>query len=185
MNTWLQHFNGIEGFCGWQSNEHPEVPFNVAVETGPRLKGNDAVRAARIAALYATVLNGLSTELKLPFGGYGLTAVCNDSAALVQQCLYNATTIYPMTSVGRFLLRTQRYGDRLADQLNSHEDLDLEVQDLYLITTAMKKIPSDLNASPGNAQDAARRMLATLQPNLPFLLAKDSKNVMESILCEG
>lgn len=67
----LQHFNGIEGFCGWHANEHPVVPFNVDVETGPRLKGKDAVRAARIAALYATVLNGLSSDLKLPFGGYG------------------------------------------------------------------------------------------------------------------
>jgi hypothetical protein len=69
-------------------------------DAGTGLKGKDAVRAARIAALYATTLNGLSSELKLPFGGYGLTAVCNDSTALVQQCLYGVTTIYPMTSVG-------------------------------------------------------------------------------------
>lgn len=114
----------------------------------------------------------------------GLTAVCNDSAALVQQCLYNTTTIYPMTSVGRFLQRTMRYGQRLEEKFQSHDGLDREVEDLAAISAAMKKIPSDLNASPANAASAARRMLATLQPNLPFLLAKDSKNVMESILRE-
>jgi hypothetical protein len=181
----IQHFNGIEGFCGWHSNEHPEVPFNADVEPGPRLVNEDAIHAAQIAGLYANVLNGLSTELKLPFGGYGLTAVCNDSAALVQQCLYGTCTIYPMTSVGRFLQRTMRYSQHMADQLRvSDDDMESEVRDLMSIADAMKKIPSDLNASPGNAKNAAKRMLATLQPNLPFLLAKDSKTVMESILLE-
>ena len=71
----IQHFHGIEGYSGWNSNDHPVIPFNVAVECGPRLHGAEAADAARIAGLYASVLNGLSTELKLPFGGYGLTAV--------------------------------------------------------------------------------------------------------------
>ena len=59
-----------------------------------------------------------------------------------------------------------------------------DVKDLNTIVNAMKRIPSDLNASPANSADAARRMLATLQPNLPFNLAKDSEEVMQSILEE-
>jgi hypothetical protein len=180
----FQHFNGIEGFCGWHSNDHPEVPFNVDVETGPRLVNQDVIRAARVAGLYACVLNGLSSELELPFGGYGLTAVCNDSAALVQQCLYNEATIYPMTSVGRYLHRTMRYAQHMAEKMNRVTGLDDEVHDLTSIADAMKKMPSDLNASPANAENAARRMLATMQPNMPFNLAKDSKRVMEAILKE-
>ena len=183
----LQHFVGIEGFCGWHPHSNAEVSFNQAVERGPRLDGQDAVRAARIAGLYANCLNGLATELELPFGGYGLTAVCNDSAALVQQCLYGVNTIYPMTSIGRFMLRTMRYAEQFQDKLavqSNNNQLDLELQDLSAVVQAMKMIPSDLNASPSNAQSAATRLLATLQPTLSLKLMKDSKKVMESILEE-
>jgi len=62
--------------------------------------------------------------------------------------------------------------------------METEVHDLMSIAGAMKKLPSDLQATPGNAKNAAKRMLATLQPNLPFTLAKESKTVMEEILQE-
>ncbi|KAL7557357.1 hypothetical protein ACA910_020225 [Epithemia clementina (nom. ined.)] len=175
----LQHFEGIEGFCGWNSNENPVGPFNVAIETGERLTGDDAARAV---ALYATMLNGLATKLQLPFGGYGLTAVFNDSAALVQQALYGESTIYPMTSIGRFMQRSHRYGQVLGKDLANLPGMDQEVQDVKEICRAMKRIPSDLNATPGNAYNAAQRMKKTLQPELPFLLMKETKNVVESII---
>ena len=190
----IQHFVGIEGFCGWHQNSNPIVSFNEAVERGERLTGEDAVRAARIAGLYANCLNGLATEMELPFGGYGLTAVCNDSAALVQECLYGVNTIYPMTSIGRFLMKTMRYAEGLQDRLLGSSQatastsdsgrLQKEKEDLSAIVHAMKKIPSDLNASPSQAHSAASRLLATLQPSLSLKLMQDSKNVMESILNE-
>ena len=182
----IQHFIGIEGFCGWKSNENAIVPFNEAVEGGPRLSGPDAVRAARLAGLYANVLNGLATEMKLPFGGYGLSAVCNDSAAVLQQCLYDKNTIYPLTSIGRFMQRTLRYAQRLREKLllQQQKSLDPEIDDLCAIVDAMKQLPSDINAAPSNAASAAKRMLHTLQPKLPFRMHVDSKKVMESILEE-
>ena len=182
----IQHFVGIEGFCGWKSHENPQVPFNKEVEACERLQGQDVVRATRLAGLYANVLNGLATEMDLPFGGYGLTAVCNDSAAVVQQCLYNENTIYPMTSIGRYMQRALRYAQRLREELKScAAHLDEEVQDLCTIVDSMTKLPSDINAAPSNASSAATRMIHTLQPDLPFVLNVDSKNVMESILAEG
>ena len=181
----LQHFVGVEGFCGWHAHANPKVPFNESVERGARLSGNDAIRAARIAGLYANILNGLATEMELPYGGYGLTAVCNDSAALVQHCLYGVNTIYPMTSVGRFMMRSMRYAKTFQDKLKATDpSLDDEVKELTAIIDAMKEIPSDLNASPSSAHSAATRLLATLQPKVPLVLMKDSKNVMESILEE-
>jgi hypothetical protein len=101
----VQHFIGIEGFCGWHSNADVEIPYNEPVPSGPRISGEEAVRAARLAALLAMVLNGSATELNLPFGGYGVTAVCNDSAAILQLCLYGENTIYPMTAIGLFNMR--------------------------------------------------------------------------------
>lgn len=180
----LQHFIGIEGFCGWHSHANPVVPFNEAVPAGTPLTGLQAVRAVRLAGLHANVLNGLATELGLPFGGYGTTAVCNDSAAILQQCLYGETTIYPLTSIGRFAQRTMRYAQSLRENLAKREGMDIEVQDLDAIVLAMKQLPSDINASPTNSKSAANRMLHTLQPKLPFGLMHDAKDVMESILQE-
>jgi len=185
----LQHFIGIEGFCGWHTNANPLVPFNESVPMGERLSGQDVVRAVRISGLYANVLNGLATELGLPFGGYGLTAVCNDSAAIVQYILYGDVTIFPMTSIGRFMQRTMRYADKFRDRLRDLESLnpaamEAEIAELGAITDAMRKLPSDINAAPSNSKSAARRMLRTLQPSLPFVLMSESKRVMESILEE-
>jgi hypothetical protein len=106
----VQHFIGIEGFCGWKSDANPVVPINDLVPGGEVLTGKDAVRATRLAGLYVTVLIGLPTELELSFGGYGATALCNDSAAIIQKCLFGGDpAIYPMTKIGRFAQRTIRY----------------------------------------------------------------------------
>jgi hypothetical protein len=166
------------------------VPFNIPIEHGERLSGADAVRAARIAALYGVTLNGLATEMDLPFGGYGLTAVCNDSMAVVQKCLYDVEepTIFPLTSIGRFQQRTRRYAQTLRDSLQqntmSPEDFQIECNELCTISNSLKHLPSDLNAAPGNSESAAKRMLNTMPRNLPLNLMKDTKKVMTSILEE-
>jgi hypothetical protein len=124
--------------------------------------------------------------MELPFGGYGTQVVCNDSAALVQQCLYGVNTIYPMVSIGKYMMRTMRFAQRFQDDMSATlgDEMSLEIRDLSAIIEAMKKIPSDLNASPANAHSAATRLLATLQPKMPLRLMKDAKKVMLSILNE-
>lgn len=185
----IQHFIGIEGFCGWKSDQNPEVPFIENVESGRPLKAaSEIVRAVRLAGLYATVLNGLATDLELPFGGYGVTAVCNDSTAIVQQCLYKESYIFPLTTVGRYMQRTLRYGQNLDRQLRdaSSDTVSLqdELKDLEALMEAMVVLPSDVNATPANAADAARRLLHTMQSQRPLALMNESKNVMENIIAE-
>lgn len=63
------------------------MPFNEGIELGQRLSGKDAVRSARVAALYANVLNGLATEMELPFGvwlNFCLQRFGSCSAAMVR-----------------------------------------------------------------------------------------------------
>jgi len=183
----IQHFIGIEGFCGWKSDHNPEVPFNENVESGSPLKDSRQVgRAVRLAGLYANVLNGLATELELPFGGYGVTAVCNDSAAMLQQCLYGESYIFPLTSLGRYMQRTLRYNQVLSRELKavSRGTMKDELEDLEALQQAMLALPSDINATPANAPDAARRLLHTMQPERPLALMDNSKTIMENILQE-
>ncbi|CAJ1957013.1 unnamed protein product [Cylindrotheca closterium] len=181
----VQHFIGIEGFCGWKSDQNAEVPYNENVESGRPLKdASEIIRAVRLSALYANVLNGLATELALPFGGYGVTAVCNDSAAIIQQCIYGESYIFPLTSIGRYMQRTLRYSQSMDRKLQSVPDMEAELEDLDALMEGMMALPSDINSTPANAADAARRLLKTLQPQLPLTLLKDSKNVMEDVLQE-
>jgi hypothetical protein len=181
----VQHFIGIEGFCGWKSDQYPELPFNKNVASGrPLTEASQVVRAVRLSALYANILNGLASELELPFGGYGVTAVCNDSAAIIQQCIYGKSYIFPLTSIGRYMQRTLRYSKSLDHKLQSLHDMEEELRDMDALMEAMMELPSDINSTPANAADAAHRALHTLQPDLPLALMEDSKAVMENILQE-
>jgi hypothetical protein len=180
----IQHYIAIDGYCGWQSNHNGDVPWLQVVECGTPVSGKEAVRATRLAALYANVLNGIATDMGLPFGGYGLTAVCNDSAAVIQQSLYGTSSIYPMTAIGRFAQLTLRYGKRFRSRLKDVPNMEKEVEDLCVLIKAMRQIPSDINASPTNASSAAKRMLHCLPRDRPFLLMDDTQTVMESILQE-
>ncbi|KAL3933107.1 MAG: hypothetical protein SGBAC_010540 [Bacillariaceae sp.] len=182
----IQHFIGIEGFCGWKSDGNPDVPFNTNVESGSRLTDpRDVARAVRLSGLYATVLNGLATDLDLPFGGYGATAVCNDSAAIIQQCLYGTSYIFPLTSIGRYMQRTLTYAKSLRNKLQDASYSGQVIEDMKALEEAMLCLPSDINASPGEAPDAARRLLHTLQPERPLALMNDSKMIMERIQADA
>ena len=77
-----------------------------------------------------------------------------------------------------------RYAQQLRDNLAERNGFDHETRDLDAIIQAMRKLPSDINASPTTSKSAAERMLHTLQPKLPFALMHDAKQVMESILEE-
>ena len=78
-----------------------------------------------------------------------------------------------------------RYSENMAQEMAKVDgDVDKEVKALLVIADSMKKIPNDLNASPATAENAAKRMLATMQPTLPFLLAKESRSVVEAIIQE-
>jgi hypothetical protein len=180
----IQHYISIDGYCGWQTNHNGDVPWLQGVECGTPVTGKEAVRATRLSGLYANVLNGIATDMGLPFGGYGLTGVCNDSAAVLQQCLYGTSTIYPMTSIGRFMQLTLRYAQRFRNKLQELRSKGKEVDDLRALIKAMRQIPSDINASPTNASNAAKRMLHCLPEDRPFMLMDDTKTVMESILRE-
>ena len=181
----IQHYIAIDGFCGWYTNHNANVPWIRGIDCGPRLHGADAARAARFAAVYATCLNGLATERDLPFGGYGLTAVCNDSAAVIEECLHGTCSIYPMTSIGSYMMRTVRYAAAVRDVFRSMDGMEKEVEALGMIINAMGKIPSDLNALPSYAASSAERILHGLPKNASFQLMTESRGVVESLLKEG
>jgi len=180
----IQHYIGIEGFTGWKPNHLPVIPFHDGVINGRTVTGSKAVQAARLCGLQATALNGVATELKLPYGGYGLTAVCNDSAAVIQHCLFGKCTIFPMTSIGPYLQRTYRYTQRLGNDLNKLGANQDVLDDMEALIDALRNLPSDINPTPASAADAASRIVHTLPDNMAFELMNDSRDAMRSIMTE-
>lgn len=65
----IQHYIAIDGFCAWQSNHSGVIPWAQPVDCGTPVSGKEAIRATRLAALHANILNGIATDMALPFGG--------------------------------------------------------------------------------------------------------------------
>jgi hypothetical protein len=181
----IQHYMAIEGMCGWHSNHNASVPWIRPVDCGENMHGVKAVQAVRMAGLSAVILNAVGTELELPLGGYGLTGVCNDTSALLDQALRGETYIYPLTSTGRFLMHQARRIRALRKNLEDLPNFKAEISDLDRLADATVHIPSDLHASPSNCADSSRRLLHCLPQDLPFQMMVETKKIMEEIAVES
>jgi hypothetical protein len=143
------------------------------------------VMAARTAALYGLLLNIVGTEWELPFGGYGLVGVCNDSAAIMECIMHGETHIYPLTAVGKYSVQVMRKAKQFQAVLESTAGCSDEVKAIDDIIWAMKTLPSDIHACPSCMVGAITRMLHCLPAELPFKLMKHSKRVGEQLVAEA
>jgi hypothetical protein len=116
----------------------------------------------------------------LPFGGYGVLGVCNDSAALIDFALRGETDIYPLISTGRFLFHCAHRLKVLRDAFSKDSSMAKAMRDLGLLLTAACTMESDIHNSPSQLISATRRYLVT-SPQSYFQITEDSKKVMKSI----
>jgi hypothetical protein len=177
----IQHYLGVEGMCGWQSNHNADAPWLKDVDCGEVLHGEQAAESVRIAAMEALVLNAVGTELRLPFGGYGLTGVCNDSAALIECALSGTTHIYPLSFNGEFTMHNLRFAVRFKNFLSRDSSMAKEVEAVDKIIKALTHLPSDMNSLPSEASDQIRRQLHCQHPQLPFKMMRETRDVLNSI----
>ena len=180
----IQFYMAIEGLCGWHSDHTADVPW-VQKSTSTEIYTNEqAILAMKLAAILAVTFNALGTEMDLPFGGYGVLGVCNDTAALIDLAVREETSIHPLISTGRYLMHTGRRLIRLYE--NTHDLMKLEDanfrKDIRRLINASCKIPSDLLASPSSLIQSSKRFL-TSQPKTPaFELEVESKAIMSDLL---
>jgi hypothetical protein len=119
-------------------------------------------------------------QMNLPFGGYGVLGVCNDSAAFVDFAVRGETNMYPLISTGRFLFHSGRRLLELKDALSKRPDFEAAVLDLRRLVTAACQMDSDIHNSPSQLIGATRRYLAN-SPLSYFQLTEDSKNMMSAV----
>lgn len=125
--------------------------------------------------------------MNLPFGGYGVLGVCNDSAALIDFALRGETNMYPLISTGRFLMHSARrlmllreYLRNCQNQQPDNNSLELAIHDIRLLITAACNMGSDIHNSPCHLVDATSRYLANY-PVSYFQLTQDSKEMMTKV----
>jgi hypothetical protein len=205
----IQHFMGVESFCGWQSNHNADVSWLRDVVCGKRLQfrpprsgdknsdrnRQDILTAVTIAALQAVTINVVGTEQNLPLGGYGLTGVCNDSAAWLEQAIFGSTHIYPITMNGRFARMLLRRAVAIRDSMSNGNNSDYDttalepklvqhhddVKAVNQLIRALLELKSDMNSLPSQVLDQCRRQLHCIHPETPFALLRQSQAILESI----
>jgi hypothetical protein len=187
----LQFYMAIEGMCGWHSNHNVDAPWMEQVSTSSVYDQEQALAAVRMSGILACVLNQIGTEMDLPFGGYGVLGVCNDTAALVDVAVRGETHMYPLLSTGRFLMHIAKFLVGFHDGLlRSNEGgasggtitktTTAAATDTLRLASAACNMQSDIHCSPNQMIGAARRY-ASSYPTAYFQISEDSKEVMKEI----
>lgn len=104
-----------------------------------------AVHAAKLCANLSDLINDVSAAAGLAMNGYGVTGVCNDSVAVIQQALTGHITGYPL------FMRDDVLSPELERRL--HDGNRRDDAALRELKAAMAQAPSDEKA---NASAAAR-----------------------------
>ena len=175
----------IEGMCGWHSNHQIEVPWIEAVSTTRLYSQEEALTAVRMSGILACAFNQIGTEMDLPFGGYGVLGVCNDTAAIVDFAVRGETNMYPLLSTGRFLMHTAKFlvgfhDDLVRSSNAATKRIRTAAAETLRLASAACNMQSDIHCSPKQMIDAARRY-ASNYPTAYFQITTDSKEVMAEI----
>lgn len=185
----VQFYMAIEGMCGWHSNHNVDVPWIESVSTTKVYSQKEALTAVRMCGILACTFNQIGAEMDLPFGGYGVLGVCNDTAAIIDFAVRGETNMYPLLSTGRFLMHIAKFLAGFHDGLlaNSTSKKDVKkmkaaAADTLRLASAACNMQSDIHCSPKQMTGATRRYNANY-PTAYFQISEDSKDVMNEI-CE-
>lgn len=91
----LKWFQGISG-TGFFAGGLAATPSWCGRKIADTYSGQKAVEAMELAGLMGDVINKSAKAQQLAVGGYGVTGVCNDSVAIIQQAMSGHATAYPL-----------------------------------------------------------------------------------------
>jgi len=119
-------------------------------ESSQALTGDAAVHAAQLAGQLTQVITAAATQDHLMAGGYGLTGVCNDSVAVVEQAVTGKITEYPL------LMRDSLVLGEIGRALGTAAPAD--AAGLRELAASVQQVPNDLTANPSQVQRALDSM---------------------------
>ncbi|VEU45151.1 unnamed protein product [Pseudo-nitzschia multistriata] len=192
----IQFYMAIEGMCGWQSNHNPDVPWIERVSTCDPYTREQALAAVRMSGIMGCTFNRIGTDMDLPFGGYGVLGVCNDTAALIDRAVRGSTNMYPLLSTGRYLMHITRFLMAFHDTIAGADEHGAGAEgdgdcckthqiasDTLRLVSAACSMESDIHCAPHGMAGAARRYRSNY-PRPFFQITDDSQSVMDEIARE-
>ncbi|MFO0594538.1 MAG: hypothetical protein U0228_04520 [Myxococcaceae bacterium] len=164
----LKYYQGVSGTGFFPCNVSQEPSWCGRVSHDP-LSGDQALKAITLAGAFTDVVNTTAKEKKLYAAGYGITGVCNDSVALIQQAMTGKADAYPLLMQDQVL--NHAITERLSDG-NKADDANYRA-----LRTAMKELPNDLRHNDSQK----RRALASLPwaaGREPFVSSEEARRIL-------
>lgn len=157
--AYLQFYVAISGLCSFHPDEDQDTPWAAKSTLAEPYNDKDMIRAVRMCALVAVTFNRIATELNLPFGGYGVLGMCNDSSTIIDFALRGKTNAYPLLSTGRYLGYIVASLIKLKEELDSSSCSELRpvAQDILCLIKSAGNMPSDLHITPASLINLADR----------------------------
>jgi hypothetical protein len=169
----LQHYQGMEGLCGWEGLNDLQRPWQNDRQNGTVHYFSAPYQGERLAAaldlcdVLAWVHNLEATERHLFHGGYGPLGLCIDSAALLQQGLEGRCDVFPVLLGGLWRERLQRRCQTLlasAPVAQEHRAALVRYQE------ALAALPFDGFLQGAGADRALARLRASQPNSSPFVV---------------
>lgn len=164
----LKFYQGVSGTGFFPCNVHADPSWCGRVSHS-QLSGDKALEAISVAGAFTDVVNTTAKAKNLYADGYGITGVCNDSVAVVQQAVTGRADAYPLLMKDEIL-----YG-ALKERLNDANKADDPAY--KSIRKAMRELPSDVRKNDSQA----RRALASLPwaaGKEPFVSSEEARRIL-------
>ncbi|MBL8919480.1 MAG: hypothetical protein JNJ54_11505 [Myxococcaceae bacterium] len=168
LDATTRYYQGTSGTGFFPADVHAE-PEWLGRASSPTLSGKDAMKAVKLAGAFTDVVEDAARRLDLYADGYGITGVCNDSVAVVQQAVTGNASQYPLLMNDDVLLGELKKrlsdGDRTGDA--TYRALKKAIIDL----------PSDTRPNP-SAQRRALSSLPWTEGKEPFQSTVDARRIL-------
>lgn len=165
--AYLQFYVSKEGLTCFHPDEDQDTPWQAKTSLADVYSPSDTVRAVRMCSIVSVTFNRIATEFDLPFGGYGILGMCNDSSTMIDFAIRGKTNAYPLLSTGRYLNHIVQYFVTLMTELSSNKSAGVlkltmpVIDDVRSLIQGTSQLPSDLHISPSTLIGTSARHNAT------------------------
>lgn len=158
----MQFYVAYKGLCAFHADQDiAGMPWIKKSSLAEPYDSKRTIRAVRMAGLVSVACNTISTEMNLPFGGYGILGVCNDLSGVIDFSVNDKTSAYPLTSSGRYIGHFIRCLMELEKKMEKAGGMETPVRDVKKLIHGFATIDNDLQAAPAKAFDTKDRYKVT------------------------
>jgi len=164
----LKFYQGVSGTGFFPCHVNADPSWCGKSKQG-EVSGAKALQAISVAGAFTDLVNTTAKEKNLYADGYGMTGVCNDSVAVVQQAVTGHADAYPLLMKDEILYGALK--ERLSDA-NKADDPSFKA-----IRKAMRELPSDVHHN----ESQKRRALASLPwaaGREPFASSEEARRIL-------